>query len=115
MTSQSSIVKKMSKFLDEMIHIVFGRVKKVCYGHFIPMAMEVVHHVWVVHLHGHRNKMVIFMKPSIFVNLNNGVKFNNYTCWSTKDIHNHRFSCRVNKHHIGNKYLVFTSHADIGS
>jgi hypothetical protein len=115
MTSRSSIMEKTSKFHDEMIHIMFGCVKKVCYGHLIPMAMEVVHKVWVVHFQGHQNKMVLFMKPFILVNLSNGVKFNNYTCWSTKNIHNHGFSCQVNKHHIGNKYLVFTSHVDIGS
>jgi hypothetical protein len=57
MTSWSFIVKKMGTFLDETIHI-------------IPKC--------VMHLHGHQNKVVPFMKPFILVDLNNGAKFCNY-------------------------------------
>jgi len=93
MTFQSSIMEKKSTFLDEMIYITFK-----C----------------VVHLHGHWNKMVPFMKPFILANFSNDVKFHNYTSWSTNDIHNHHLSHQVNNHHIGNKNLVFTSHLKIG-
>jgi hypothetical protein len=54
MTSQLSIMEKTSTFLDEMIHIMPG-----C----------------DVHLHDHQNKKVPFLKPSIFVDLDNGTKF----------------------------------------
>jgi hypothetical protein len=64
MTSQSSIVKKTSTLPNQMIHIMFK-----C----------------VVHLHGHRNKVMPFMKPSIFVNFNNETKFR----WLTNDIQSH--------------------------
>jgi hypothetical protein len=33
----------------------------------------------VMHLHDHQNKVMPFMKPSILSNLNNGIKFRNYT------------------------------------
>jgi hypothetical protein len=33
-----------------------------------------------MHLHGHQNKMVPVMKPFILVDLNDGIKFRNYTC-----------------------------------
>jgi hypothetical protein len=33
-----------------------------------------------VHLHGHWNKVVPFMKPSIFADLSNNVKFHSCTC-----------------------------------
>jgi hypothetical protein len=59
MTSRSSIMEKMSTFPNEMIHIAFG-----C----------------AMHLHGHRNKVVPLMKPSILADLNNGVKFCSWTC-----------------------------------
>jgi len=55
----SSMVEKMGTLLDETIHIMPG-----C----------------VVHFHGHRNKIVPLMKPSILVDFSNGVKFDNYTC-----------------------------------
>ncbi len=63
-----SIVERKSTFPDGTIHIM-------------PRC--------VVHFHGHRNKMVPFMKPSIFTNFNNGVKFCNYTRWSINDIQKH--------------------------
>ncbi len=53
MTFQLSIVEKMGTFPNEMIHIM------------LECAM---------HLHGHRNKVMPFMKPSILMNLSNGVK-----------------------------------------
>jgi hypothetical protein len=59
MTSQTFIVEKTSTLPNETIHITLG-----C----------------VVHLHGHWSKMVPFLKPSIFVDLNNGAKFCNCTC-----------------------------------
>ncbi len=49
-----------------------------------------------VNFHGHWNKMVPFMKPSIFADLYNGVKFHNYTCWLTNDILNHHLLCQIN-------------------
>jgi hypothetical protein len=48
MTSQLFIVEKMGTFPNEMIHIMPG-----CAMHF----------------HGHRNKMVPFIKPSVLANL----------------------------------------------
>ncbi len=36
----------------------------------------------IVHLRGHRNKMVPFTKPFIFTNLNNGFRFRIYICIS---------------------------------
>jgi len=92
MTHPSFIVEKTSTFLDGMIHITLG-----C----------------AMHLHSHQNKMVPFMKLSIFTDLSNGVKFRNCTYWSINDIHNHHFSCRVRNHHIGNKDLVLTIHVHI--
>ncbi len=56
---------KMSTLFDEIIHITFG-----C----------------VMHLHGHQNKMVPFMKPFIFTYFSNGVKFPNCTYWLSNDI-----------------------------
>ncbi len=67
----------------------------------------------IVHLHGHRNKVVPFMKPCILADLNNGTKFHIYTCWSTKDTQSHRLSCWVSNHHIGNKDLVLLGHVEI--
>jgi hypothetical protein len=58
MTSSLFIVEKTNTLLDKMIHIMFG-----CTMHF----------------HGHQNKVVPFMKPFIFVDLNNGAKFRSYT------------------------------------
>jgi hypothetical protein len=57
-----------------------------------------------MHLHGHWNKVVPLMKPFILVDLNNGVKFCRYNCWSINDIHNH---------HISNKNLVLMNHVKI--
>jgi hypothetical protein len=54
MTSQSPIMKKTNTLPDEMIHIMFE-----C----------------TMHLHGHRTKMLPFMKPSIFLDISNSVKF----------------------------------------
>ncbi len=93
MTSQLSIVEKMSTFFNETIHIMFK-----C----------------VVHLHCYRNKMIPLMKPSTLANFNNSAKFHNYTCWSTNDTRNHCLLCPVNNHHIGNKNLILTSHVKIG-
>jgi hypothetical protein len=86
MTSQSSIVKKMGTFHDEMIHIMHG-----C----------------ATHLHGHWNKMVSLMKLSILVNFNNGAY------WSTNDIRNHHLMHWVNNHDIDNEDLVLSSHVRI--
>ncbi len=93
MTSQSTIVEKMNTLLDETINIT-------------PEC--------VMHLHDHRNKVVPFMKPSILVDLRNGVKFRSYTCWMTNDIKNHCLLCWVNNHHISNKNLVLSTHVKIG-
>jgi hypothetical protein len=82
----------MNTLLDETIHIMVG-----C----------------AVHLHW--NKNVPFMKPFILMDLSNGTKFRNYTCWSTNDTHSHRLSCQVSNHHINNKDLVLTNHVEISS
>ncbi len=58
MTSQLSIVENTGTLPDEMIHIT-------------PECS--------MHLHGHQNKVVSLMKPFIFADLNNGVKFYSYT------------------------------------
>ncbi len=92
MTFQLSIVEKTNTFPDEVIHIM-------------PKC--------VVHLHGHQNKMVPFMKPIILMNLNNGTKFRNCTFWSLNDTRSHYLPCCVNNHHIDNKNLVLTSHVKI--
>ncbi len=62
----------MNTFPNETIHIMFG-----C----------------IVHFHGHGNEMMPLMKPFILVDFNNGVKFHNYTYWSTNDIHSHHLPC----------------------
>jgi hypothetical protein len=56
MAFRSSIVEKTSTLHDETVHIMFG-----C----------------IMHLHGNQNKMVAFMKPFIFADINNGIKFYN--------------------------------------
>jgi hypothetical protein len=56
---------------------------------------------------------VPLMKPFILTNLSNGAKFCTY--WLNNDIHNHCLLCRVNNHHINNKYLVLMSHVKISS
>ncbi len=58
MPSRLSIMEKIGTFPDETIHIT-------------PRC--------VVHFHGHQNKVVPFMKPSILVDLNNHTKFRSYT------------------------------------
>jgi hypothetical protein len=94
MTFWLSIVEKMSTFLDETIHIM-------------PRC--------VVHFHGHQNKMVPFMKPSIYRDFNNGIKFRSYTRWSINDIQKYCLSHWVNNHHISNEDLVFSGHVEIDS
>ncbi len=59
MTFQLSIMEKIGALLNEIIHIT-------------PEC--------IMHFHGHQNKMVPFMKPFILADLNNGTKFDNYTC-----------------------------------
>jgi hypothetical protein len=49
-------MEKTSTFFDETIHIMLA---------------------YVVHLHGHRNKVVPLMKLSILVDFNNDIKFQN--------------------------------------
>jgi len=92
MTSRSSIVEKTSTFPTEMIHIMLG-----C----------------VIHFQGHQNKMVPLLKAFIFVDLSNGVKFRNCTCWSTNDIQSHHLLHQVSKHHISNKDMVLSGHVEI--
>ncbi len=92
-TSRLSIMEKMGTFLDDTINIM-------------PKC--------AMHLHDHHNKMVPFMKPSIFVDFNNGVKFCSCICWLTNDIRNHCFSHWVSNHHINNKDLVLLGHVNIG-
>jgi hypothetical protein len=92
MTSQSSIVEKMSTLANEMIHIT-------------PQC--------TMHLHGHWNKVMPHMKPSILADFSNGAKFCNYTCWSTNDIQSHRLLHWVNNHHINNENLVLSGHVKI--
>jgi len=87
-------MEKMGTFLNEMIHITLEGV---------------------VHFQGHQNKVVPFMKPSIFVNFSNGIKFHSCISWLTNDIQSHCLSHWVNNHHIDNKDLVFVSHVEIGS
>ncbi len=64
MTFRLFIMEKMGTLLDETIHIM-------------PRC--------AMHLHGHWNKVVPFMKPFILVDLNNGIEFRIYTYWSTDD------------------------------
>jgi hypothetical protein len=45
----------------------------------LPNEMIHIMPEYAVHLHGHWNKMVHFMKPSILVNFSNGIKFYNCT------------------------------------
>jgi hypothetical protein len=94
MTSWSSIVDKMGMLPDKTIHIM-------------PEC--------IVHLHGHRNKVMPFMKPFIFANFSNGAKFRNCTCWSTNDIRSHYFPRWISNHHIGNEDLVLLGHVKINS
>jgi hypothetical protein len=94
MTFQPFIMENMGTLPDETIHIMPG-----C----------------TMHLYGHQNKVMSFVEPFIFVNFNNGIKFHNYTCWSTNDIQSHHLLCQVNNHHISNKDLVFLGHLEIDS
>ncbi len=59
MISKLPTMEKTSTFPDETIHITLG-----C----------------AMHLHGHWNKMMPLMKPSILVDLNNGTKVHNCIC-----------------------------------
>ncbi len=72
MASRSSIVEKMSTLLDETTYITLE-----C----------------IMHLHGHWNKMVLFIKPFRLVDFSNGVKFHNCTCWLTNDTQKTIVSC----------------------
>ncbi len=92
MTSWSSIMEKKNTLLNETIHITFG-----C----------------VVHLHGHWDKVVPHMKPSILADLSNGVKFHNCICWLTNDIWSHYLSCWISDHHINNEDMVLSGHVKI--
>jgi hypothetical protein len=92
MTFRSSIVKKTDILPNEMIHIM-------------PEC--------VVNLHGHWNKVVPLMKPSILADLTHGTKFRNYTYWSTNDIRSDCLLHWVNNHHIGNEDLVLSGHVKI--
>jgi hypothetical protein len=65
MTSQLSIMENMDTFLNETLHIMPG---------------------FAMHFHGHQNKMVPLMKPSMLMDINNGNKFRNCTYWLTNDI-----------------------------
>ncbi len=87
-------MEKMGTFLDETIHIM-------------PKS--------TVHLHGHWNKLVPLMKPFILMDLSNGVKFYNCTCWLINDTRSHYLLCRINNHHIDNEDLVLSSHVEISS
>jgi hypothetical protein len=90
----SSILKKTNTLPDQTIHIT-------------PMC--------IVHLHGHRNNVVSFMKHFILANLNNDTKFHNYTYWSTNDSRSHRLAYWINNHPIANEDLIFPGHVKIDS
>jgi hypothetical protein len=85
MISRSCILKMTSTFPNEMIHVMSG-----C----------------VMHLHGHQNKMVHLLKPSIFVDLSSDVKFCSCTCWLTNNTQSHYLLCWGSNHHIDNENLV---------
>jgi hypothetical protein len=68
----------------------------------------------VMHLYGHQKKVVPLLKPSIFMDLSNGIKFRNCTYWLTNDTWNHYLPYWVSNHHIGNEKLVLLDHAEIG-
>jgi hypothetical protein len=67
----------------------------------------------VVHLHGHHNKVMPLMKPFIFTDLNNGVKFRNCICWLTNDTWSHSLLCWVSNLHISNEDLILSGHVEI--
>jgi len=69
----------------------------------------------VMHFHGHRNKVVPLIKPSIVADLNNDDKFYNCVCWLTNDTQCHHLLHWVNNYHIDNKDLVLSDHVEIGS
>ncbi len=94
MISQLFIVEKIGTFLDETIHIM-------------PKC--------TMHLHGHRNNVVPLMKPSMFANFNNGIKFHNYTYQLINNIWSHRFLRQVGYHHIGNENLILSDDVEISS
>jgi len=92
MTFWSSIVEKIGTLPDETIYIMFE-----C----------------IVYLHGHRNKLVDFMKSSILVDLSNGAKFHSYTYWLSNNPWSHQLLCWVSNHHIDNEDLVLSGHVKI--
>jgi len=57
--------------------------------------------------------MVPFIKSFILADLNDDVKFRNYTYWSTNDTRTHHLSCQVSNRHNSNKNLIFMSHVKI--
>ncbi len=57
--------------------------------------------------------MVPFIKSFILADLNDDVKFRNYTYWSTNDTRTHHLSCQVSNRHSSNKNLIFMSHVKI--
>jgi hypothetical protein len=81
--------------------------------HILLMKWSISRFMCAMHLRGHWNKMVPFMKRFILVDLSNGLKFHSYTCWLTNDTHNHRLLCWVHNYHIDNKNLILTSHVEI--
>jgi hypothetical protein len=82
----SSTMEKTNTLFVEMIHIM-------------PEC--------VVHLYDHQNKVMPLIKPSIFVDLNNGAKFHNYT---TNQLMTHEATISLTgsiTNHIDNEDLVF--------
>jgi hypothetical protein len=55
------------------------------------------------------------MKPSMFANFNNGIKFHNYTYQLINNIWSHRFLRQVGYHHIGNENLILSDDVEISS
>jgi hypothetical protein len=94
MTSQLFTVKKITTLPDETTHITLG---------------------FVVHFHGHQNKVVPLMKPYVLVDRSNGAKFHKCTSWLIYDTRSHHLMCQVNNHHINNKNLVLLGHVEIDS
>jgi hypothetical protein len=46
------------------------------------------------------------LKPSIFGDLSNGIKFHICTCWSINGTWSHHLPHKVSNHYIGNKDLI---------
>jgi hypothetical protein len=55
------------------------------------------------------------MKPSILVDLSNGVKFHSSICLLINDTQSHRFSYQVHNHHINNENQIILVHVKINS